>query len=543
MVNPIPAKLTAADYPKVDVPTGVKAELQLPAGAGSAANLNWTKNGTPWAPPANQVDPIIGEDVTYEVVVSNVTCGAVIRWQPDAPAKVALTASPGSASVSWPVIDNEDSITYYEVAVLPVTGPALATLPPRRVLAGAPSRTGNRTVAFDSVPPGFYTATASAVRLGRSGGAVTSATTATGGAPVEVIPTGGPYERGVRYSILGVGLLALAWAVFWLSRNPKSGSPDRVDLNGWALWIALLVTLFLLAALTQFVSIKGLLTGADNRISTSRVNVALWTVVIAFGICTLAAFAFGAHEFHRVNPCGLNVPSGKPAPHGATVDGICVSGNSVDYHKLGLDTTFKNGLAPNYLVLLGTPFVALAGASFVVNRQVSSGTGQKVESAGPPEYKDALTNDDGTADLVDSQYLIFTGVLLFYFLTNFLPSPSELPDLPWSLVGLTGVSAGTYLLNKNVSANGLSVNGFDVASTKPGDTVRVLGLNFLPAGSSTMPNGGVSVNLAGRTLAPTAVTNTAVTFLVPADLRPGTYPTVVTTAANVSGSAGALQVV
>ena len=114
-------------------------------------------------------------------------------------------------------------------------------------------------------------------------------------------------------------------------------------------------------------------------------------------------------------------------------------------------------MAPNYLVPLGVPFAALAGGAFIVNRQIGNDTRQKVRSTGPDRFTDALENGDGSADLVDRQYLIFTGVLFVYFLTTFIPNPSVLPDLPWGLVGLTGMSGGTYLLNKSVTTNGLSV--------------------------------------------------------------------------------------
>lgn len=269
-------------------------------------------------------------------------------------------------------------------------------------------------------------------------------------------------------------------------------------------------------------------------------NVALWTVAIAFGIAALAAFAFGAHQYHMVNPCALKTSAGGHAPAGAAVDGICVNGNAIAADQLGLDQTFKGGLAPNYLVLLGAPFVTLAGSAFIVNQQVGNGSRQKVQSAGPSSYVDALTDDDGSADLVDSQYLIFTGVLFFYFLISFVPNPSVLPDLPWGLVGLTGVSAGTYLLNKSVATNGLTVQGLASSSVKQGRSARVLGLNFLPDGSAGLVNGGVSISLNGSNPTITEVSNTDVTFTV--DAPPGTYNVQLTTAANVSGSAGSLLV-
>jgi hypothetical protein len=389
----------------------------------------------------------------------------------------------------------------------------------------------------DGLPPDFYAAQVCAIREGNYGSVTSDKATTK---QCEVLPTGGPYMGWVRIMLACFGLAAVGGAIYLLVTDPRSGV--KISLNGWALGTAALVTFALVMGLCVIVRVQDLLTGADNRVSTSRVNVALWTVAIAFGIVTLSAFAFGAHQYHIVNPCGLNTKGTAHPPAGSIVDGICVNGHAISADQLGLDHTFKNGLVPNYLVLLGAPFVALAGSAFIVNRQVNNGDRQKVQSAGPSSFIDAFSNDDGSADLVDSQYLIFTGVLFFYFLTNFIPNPSMLPDLPWSLVGLTGVSAGTYLLNKSVTANGLTVQGLASPSVKQGDPARVLGLNFLPEGSAGLVNGGLSISLNGFTPTITEVSNTDVTFStkgIPKD----TYNVQLTTAANVSASAGSLAVI
>ena len=71
------------------------------------------------------------------------------------------------------------------------------------------------------------------------------------------------------------------------------------------------------------------ITGADGRVSTSRVNVAVWTVAIAFGISTLAAFAYGAHAYSMVNPCAERPTKQVPTPPGLQITGICVDGTAV----------------------------------------------------------------------------------------------------------------------------------------------------------------------------------------------------------------------
>jgi hypothetical protein len=521
-----------ASGPTADVPTGSKAQLNLPAGSSPAS---WTQNDVVWAAPSAPVlvDPSIGGDDVYKVVDQNGTAlSAVVRWKPNPPDNVTLTPGKDNTSVTWDAIGDESKISYYQVDLDP--RPSGAQLP-RKVMVGASPAGTKRALSLQGLPPNSYTATVFAVRDGNGGPVSSEPATSSSGT---VLPASGPYSGPVRILLAIIGLAAVGGAVYLLVTSPRSN--NKIDLNGWALGIAVLVTLALFLLLSVIVRIRDLLTGADNRISTSRVNVGLWTVAIAFGITTLAVFAFGAHQYHMVNPCGLKTSAKGKAPAGAGVNGICVNGNAIDAAQLGLDHTFKGGLAPNYLVLLGAPFVALAGSAFIVNQQVGNGSRQKVQSAGPSSYVDALTDDDGSADLVDSQYLIFTGVLLFYFLISFIPNPSVLPDLPWGLVGLTGVSAGTYLLNKSVATNGLTVQGLASSSVKQGGSARVLGLNFLPEGSAGLVNGGVSISLNGSNPTITEVSNTDVTFTVNAPR--GTYNVQLTTAANVSGSAGSLQV-
>jgi hypothetical protein len=513
----------------VDVPTGVKAELISPAGAG-----DWTGNGEVWNPPTPpEVDPTPGKDDVYTADAGGNTYSAVVGWKPSPPVKAQLNGGRGNASVIWYRGGDEQYVSYYEVDLKPSVPEAQL---PRQVMQGAGTIGDKRTLSLESLPPGFYTARVRAVREG-SYGRVSSDDVITQKA--EVLPVHGPYPGWVRVLLCVLGAAALGIAIGFLVTDPRTGS--RIDLKGWALGTAAGITLALLLLLAVIVRVRDLLTGADNRVSTSRVNVALWTVAIAFGITTLAAFAFGAHQYHIKNPC--NLPDTANNGHGIT--GICVNGHNIKAAKLSFGHTFKNGLAPNYLVLLGVPFAALAGSAFIVNTQISNGTRQKVPSNGPAKFVSALTNDDGSADLVDSQYLIFTGVLLFYFLTAFIPDPIALPDLPWGLVGLTGVSGGTYLLNKSVTANGLSVQGVNPASVKQGEPVRVLGRNFLPEGSAGLVNGGLSISLTGNntsvTPTITEVSNSDVTFTT-ADVPQGTYDVQLITAADVSAAAGSLKV-
>ena len=514
----------------VDVPTSSNVQLLVPRGVAGA--LQWTKNASSIDLPDNPiVDPTPGHDDIYAATDGTTTWSVVVRWQPDPPGSVTLSPGRGIATVGWPAVPNEGQLSYYEVALDPQ--PATAQLP-RRVKRSAASRGTQRKLTIDGLPPDLYTGTVKSARTGPFG-TVTSSPASTGVA-AEVVPGTQTYRFWVRAVLLLVAVALVVGAVLVLRSDPSSGNPKHVSLNSWALWVAVIADLAIFAFLAAIVNPIGLLLGPDNRLSTSRVNVGVWTVVIAFGIITLAAFAYGAAKYHIVNPCASKAPKSNAG------DGICVNGHATAVGLLDLAHTFKGGLTPNYLVLLGAPFVTLAGSAFIVNRQIGAGDRQKVQSTGPAQFTDALTNDDGSADLVDSQYLVFTGVLLFYFLTSFLPRPSRLPDLPWGLVGLTGVSAGTYLLNKSVATNGLTITSLESSTIKAGASDRVLGQNFLPEGSSGLPAGGVSVLLEGTNAPVTKVSNSEIVFMVPSDTPTGTYNVQVTTAANVTASAGSLKV-
>jgi hypothetical protein len=62
-----------------------------------------------------------------------------------------------------------------------------------------------------------------------------------------------------------------------------------------------------------------------------------------------------------------------------------------------------------------------------------------------------VANDSGQPDLLDFQYFGFTLILLAYFFTRFLGNEAlGLPELPDTLVALSGVSTTGYLGKKGL---------------------------------------------------------------------------------------------
>ena len=151
--------------------------------------------------------------------------------------------------------------------------------------------------------------------------------------------------------------------------------------------------------------------GADDRVSTSKVQFALWTLALAYALLVIT--------FH--------------------------------------DAVYPPGsLDARYLLLLGFPAGAAVSAKAITMGQLSNGTVSKkpakFEKKTPATaVKDIVSNDQGDLDLGDTQYLIFTLVTLVAFFIAFFHDPAKLPVLPDTLVGLTSASAAAYVAKKAAS--------------------------------------------------------------------------------------------
>jgi IPT/TIG domain len=228
--------------------------------------------------------------------------------------------------------------------------------------------------------------------------------------------------------------------------------------------------------------------GTDDRVSTSKVQFALWTLALAYALLVIA--------FH--------------------------------------DAVYPPGtLDPRYLLLLGFPAGAAVSAKAITVGQIAGGTVTK----NPPAFKkktpataikDIVANDQGDLDLGDTQYFLFTLVALAAFFIAFFHDPTKLPVLPDTLVGLTSASAAAYVAKKAASPVPMKVT--TVSPQKgPADTiVKIFGSGF---GNTTSGNGGrPDVTFGG--LAATVQgnwTDTLVHVALPQGLPEGTADVKVTT--------------
>jgi hypothetical protein len=151
-----------------------------------------------------------------------------------------------------------------------------------------------------------------------------------------------------------------------------------------------------------------LLLGVDGRVSTSKVQLALWVLAVAYALLVIA--------FH--------------------------------------DPAYPPGsLDPRYLLILGVSAGAAAGAKVITTWQLKNGSSSKaitpdVKKKLADAVSEIVSNDQGQLDLGDAQYFLFNLVALTAFLIPFFHRPVSFPVLPDTLVGLTTVSAAAYVAMK-----------------------------------------------------------------------------------------------
>jgi hypothetical protein len=110
---------------------------------------------------------------------------------------------------------------------------------------------------------------------------------------------------------------------------------------------------------------------------------------------------------------------------------------------------------------LGLPTAAAVAAKAITTTKVAAARSQGLAAAKTPapdanlglgdRVAELVSDDGGDTDLGDLQYQLFSLLTMAWFLITFLPhplSPSGLPNLPASLIGLTGVSTAGYVTKK-----------------------------------------------------------------------------------------------
>jgi len=298
-------------------------------------------------------------------------------------------------------------------------------------------------------------------------------------------------NRGARRflgTLVVVLVLALvAGALLTWGRRPVG----RHDLS------AVLISLALGAAWVGLLAAAGQLrraisVGADGRVSTSKLAVLVWTSAIGFVLTYFVVLGW------KGTPgCG---------PDGAAACSLSVL----------LSSDGSQPLATEYLLLLGGPFLSLVAARGIVAAQTESGDRQKTDEQGGAKLSQAVTGDDGEVSLQDSQYLLFNLIAFVYFAVAFMLHPlAGLPPMPLGLVALTGLGALSYVGNKVVSTNRLTLTSVTPSEPVNGEEIVLRGQNFLPDGARE-----VTVEIGGRLAEPVRASNSELRVVVP----PQTFP-------------------
>ena len=207
-----------------------------------------------------------------------------------------------------------------------------------------------------------------------------------------------------------IGFL-MAWGIV-LARVAE-GDSSQTNLEWFGhLTAVLALVLFTTALVVSGLESKGLVVGKDNRVSTSKLQALIWTYALAAALMSLVIADWAGAE-------------------------------------KGFGALLEEGLKDEYLLLLGGPFAAAVAAKAIVSAKADRGEITKTE--GTPKLSQAVSDDTGDADLVDTQYLLFNFVALSFFVGAFVTQANDgLPEIPDVLVGLTGVAAATYVSNKAV---------------------------------------------------------------------------------------------
>lgn len=303
----------------------------------------------------------------------------------------------------------------------------------------------------------------------------------------------------------GVSWLALLVLAIW-----------AVVVASYEHWDQLGATVVLLVGLLLLTVIAGrpygffrAVVGDDKRLSTSKVQVGIWTIAVVWALGLLFAHVLWEE------------------------DGTDLTKQATDETEQPEDEpVIPDEVWDDYLILLGGPFAALVLAKGITSRKVEKGSLQKtVNESGEAEIKQVLADDEGNTDLVDSQYLLFNVVALGWFIAA-LVDEIELPTIPPVLLALTSGAAALYVSNKAAANNKPTITGITPATARPGDSVTVKGQNFRPAGVSDADP--VRADLDG--FGPLRVTrqlSSSIVAEIPEGAPVGTRNVIVTTAAGV----------
>jgi hypothetical protein len=219
--------------------------------------------------------------------------------------------------------------------------------------------------------------------------------------------------------------------------------------------------------------VKALVMGIDGRASTSKLQVLLWTLAVIYAFVFLLIWG-------RSIGCGDDASTYEECRRAIAA-------------RASFDVLLEEPLDSEYYALLGLPIVAAVAAKVLTQNKVVSGDLVKpsMDATGSKRgfargVVEIVSRDDGRMDLIDFQYFAFNLLALTYFVVGILGEPSNgLPELPTTLIALTGVAVAAYTGKKALDKDARPVVHL-VVPRRPrlveGTLIEVLGSGFGAAG-------------------------------------------------------------
>jgi hypothetical protein len=285
--------------------------------------------------------------------------------------------------------------------------------------------------------------------------------------------------------------------------------------------VVLLVVVELMARVVHARFFSTVILGSDQRTSTSKTFIFMWTLLVTWGLIGLLIGGEIIHRHACVPPTDVaNAASACKALH-----------DQLGVFQVGWLHFLHTGLSGGYLILLGVPAAAGLAAAGITQSQVN-GPGYKTTKPKPgrpnpfARITEIFSADDGTTDLGDFQYLIFNLITAVYFVAQFVkPDGTGLPVIPDTLLGLTSVSAGLYVGKKAVTRNQPAITGVFPLPLHDSQTFTVLGGGLTPdPGAQTSIQPRVTVD--GMEATNVRVEGDSLVATAPAAVSAGGTPTV-----------------
>lgn len=227
---------------------------------------------------------------------------------------------------------------------------------------------------------------------------------------------------------------------------------------------------------------KSLVLGADNRTSTSKTTLLVWTLLVVWAFATLLI----AGELYDPQAC---VTTGETVAERLEACRAGDKASGVGLMQLSWQHLIANSLDEGYILLLGIPAATALAAKGITQTKDEAGTEPKTVAADPATGSNTtdatarlgqlFSADDGSTDLGDTQYLLFNGILGAYFIARlFSPDGLGLPALPDTLLGLIGVSAAAYVGKKAVARHQPAITSVYPTRLAANTTFTVIGANL-----------------------------------------------------------------